>query len=206
MLSLAVKTCVIAFLGALTSTIMLSYVQAFDAGSKESSITGDMPLLIQCLLMALLMYVLTKQIPQMVQGLLNGTPNITGASMTSIAKQGLSGASSAAGAVASGGATLASGIAGAVKTGAKKDFADAGGGLKGIGVAGILAPLHALDKTGGMVASAMGKGALGLLKNNPIGKGWIDGVNKGRNAFVNKQGSVSDKASDAFDKIKKFVP
>lgn len=56
----------------------------------------------------------------MVQGLLNGTPNIT-----SIAKQGISGAS-AAGAVASGGANIAA----SAINGAK---ADAAGGFKAAG-------------------------------------------------------------------------
>ena len=191
MLSLAVKTCVIAFLGALTSTIMLSYVQAFDAGSKESSITGDMPLLIQCLLMALLMFVLTKQIPQMVQGLLNGTPNITGASMTSIAKQGLHTGAKVGGAVASGGATLASGIARGAYEGAKKGgsigykaVGKGGAGVVAGAVGGVIGgALGALDRSAGMVGGAVGYGAKSLLTNKPIGEELRQGVNSGRQAF-----------------------
>ena len=49
---------------------MLSYVDAFQSSSKDSSFTtGNIPLFAQCLLMSLLMFILTKQIPQMVQGL-----------------------------------------------------------------------------------------------------------------------------------------
>ena len=79
---------------------MLSYVDAFQSSSKDSSFTtGNIPLFAQCLLMSLLMFILTKQIPQMVQGLLSGSPQLTGASMTSLAKQGMN----AGAAIASGG-------------------------------------------------------------------------------------------------------
>ena len=169
MLSLAVKTCVIAFLGSLTSTIMMRYVQMFES---TDSITGDIPLLVQCFLMALLMFILTKQIPQMVQGGLH-----TGAKV--------------GGAVASGGATLASGIARGAYEGAKKGgsigykaVGKGGAGVVAGAVGGVIGgALGALDRSAGMVGGAVGYGAKSLLTNNPIGEGLRQGVNSGRQAF-----------------------
>ena len=158
MLSLAVKTCVIAFLGSLTSTIMMRYVQMFES---TDSITGDIPLLVQCFLMALLMFILTKQIPQMVQGLLSGNPSISGASMTSIAKQGMNAGAKAGAAVASGGASVA---------GAAMHGAAAGAGFKAAGGGGSLAKLGGALK-GGLngAAGAMAQGTAGLAKNAILG-------------------------------------
>jgi len=195
MLSLAVKTCVIAFLGSLTSTIMLSYVKAFK---ESSSITGDMPLLVQCLLMALLMYILTKQIPQMVQGLLTGTPNITGASMTSIAKEGIGGAASVAGGAVSAGANVAAGALGGAKAGAAGGFKAAGGGKSGL-VGGALGALGGAVAGGGGAAASMAAGGVrSLLANNPISRGLSRGANavSGSNGANSKrQGNTSNMAS-----------
>ena len=141
---------------------MLSYVDAFQSSSKDSSFTtGNIPLFAQCLLMSLLMFILTKQIPQMVQGLLSGSPQLTGASMTSIAKQGMNAGAKAGAAVASGGASVA---------GAAMHGAAAGAGFKAAGGGGSLAKLGGALK-GGLngAAGAMAQGTAGLAKNAILG-------------------------------------
>ena len=141
---------------------MLSYVDAFQSSSKDSSFTtGNIPLFAQCLLMSLLMFILTKQIPQMVQGLLSGSPQLTGASMTSLAKQGMNAGAKAGAAIASGGASVA---------GAAAHGAMAGAGCKAAGGGGSLAKLGGALKGGvNGAAGAMAQGAAGLAKNALFG-------------------------------------
>lgn len=86
----AVKLAVIAFLQAMLGTVMLHMLDQY--GELYWAHRSDMGALVaaqcQILLMALLMAFLTTKIPQLVQGLLSGSPSLSGGDMLAPAMAG----------------------------------------------------------------------------------------------------------------------
>ena len=168
MLNLSIKVCVIAFIGCLSSEILLDYVKAFQA---DNDIGTDISLLLQGVLISLLLYIITKQIPQLVSGLISGRPELGGASMVALAKGAGSAGVKAGVAVASGGATVAKGAAGAAAKAAGSSYKAAGGGIAGI-KAGAMNGMGAAINTGGGI---MMSGAKGMASRALLGKKGKDG-------------------------------
>jgi len=153
MFNLAVKVSVISFLAAMSSKILTDYCEEFaKIATDESSggIIGNMPVLIQMVVVSFLLYLLIKKIPELVQGLLSGSPSLSSASMTQTAKNVTSTAVAAGAAVASGGASVAGNMAQAAAGG----YAQGGGGIAGLARAGA----SAMNSGAGMMMSAAGQG------------------------------------------------
>ena len=83
MLNLAIKVCVIAFITAVSASMLTDYTQAFVS---DHDIGTDFSLLIQGVLISLLLYMIVKKVPELVTSLISGTPSLNGATMTSMAK------------------------------------------------------------------------------------------------------------------------
>lgn len=120
MFNCALKVCVIAFI-AIFSKEYLNSLSEELAKSKEPS--QDLALLLQVLLASLLIYLLTKKIPQLVSGLISGSPQLSGSDMT--------GALRGAGDTAMSAATAATGTYGKYQAAKAAVQAAGGGGLRG---------------------------------------------------------------------------
>ena len=120
MFNCALKVCVIAFIAIFSKDYLTSLSDEL-AKSKEPS--QDLALLLQVLLASFLIYLLTKKIPQLVSGLISGSPQLSGSDMTGALK-------SAAGTAASVAATAAGG-AGTLQAASVAARAAGQGGLRG---------------------------------------------------------------------------
>lgn len=120
MFNLAIKICVIAFISSMAVPFIESFTKDFQASKGFGS---DVGIILQAILACAIIYFLTKKIPALVTGLLNGSPQLGGSSMVDMAKGG----AGTAVAVASGGASLAGQVA-AARTAA---MAKGTGGLRG---------------------------------------------------------------------------
>ena len=153
MFNLAIKVAVISFLTAMSSRILTDYCDEFAKIAQDPSkggIIGNMPVLIQAVVVSLLLYLLIKKIPELVQGLLSGSPSLNGASMTQTAKNVTSAGIATGAAIASGGTTVAANMA---KT-ASSANALAGGGMAGK----VLGGLGAASTGASMMARAASRG------------------------------------------------
>lgn len=120
MFNCALKVCVIAFIAVFSKQYLNSLS---DELAKSKDPSQDLALLLQVLLASFLIYMLTKKIPQLVSGLLNGSPQLSGSDMTGALK-------SAAGTAASVAATAAGG-AGTIQAASVAARAAGQGGLRG---------------------------------------------------------------------------
>jgi len=116
MFNLAIKLSVISFISAMAIPFMNTF-QTKMAAAKDP--WTQPALLFQAVLAALVIYFLTKKIPELVTSLLNGQPNLNGAGMMDMAKGA---ANTAVGATAGGVGAIqgANAIAGAVGNGGVK--------------------------------------------------------------------------------------
>ena len=174
MFNLAIKVAVISFLTAMSSRILTDYCEEFATIATDETkggIIGNMPVLIQMVVVSLLLYLLIKKIPALVQGLLSGSPSLSGASMTQTAKNVTSTAVATGAAVASGGTTVAGNMAKAAASG----YAQGGGGIAGIARAGA-----SVMNTGvGMMMRATGKGISDNINKSAAGRA-DDGESSGK--------------------------
>ena len=120
MFNCALKVCVIAFIAVFSKQYLISLS---DELAKSKDPSQDLALLLQVLLASFLIYMLTKKIPQLVSGLLNGSPQLSGSDMT--------GALKSAGDSAMSAATMATGTYGKYQAAKAAAQAAGGGGLRG---------------------------------------------------------------------------
>ena len=178
MFNLAIKVAVISFLTAMSSRILTDYCDEFAKIAQDPSkggIIGNMPVLIQAVVVSLLLYLLIKKIPDLVQGLLSGSPSLNGASMTQTAKNVTSAGIATGAAIASGGTTVAANMA---KT-ASSVNARAGGGMVGK----VLGGLGAAGTGASMMARAAGRG---MKKYSTPGQSVTAGIKAARELFGDK--------------------
>ena len=120
MFNCALKVCVIAFIAVFSKQYLNSLS---DELAKSKDPSQDLALLLQVLLASFLIYMLTKKIPQLVSGLLNGSPQLSGSDMM--------GALKSAGDSAMSAATMATGTYGKYQAAKAAAQAAGGGGLRG---------------------------------------------------------------------------
>lgn len=124
MFNLAIKICVIAFISSMAVPFIESFTKDFQASKGFGS---DVGIILQAILACAIIYFLTKKIPALVTGLLNGSPQLGGSSMVDMAKGAAGTAANVGAAVATGGASLAGQVT-AARTAA---MAKGAGGLRG---------------------------------------------------------------------------
>lgn len=214
MMNCAIKVCVISFISCLSSGILTDYVKKFteEAGKDGGGILGNVPLLIQSILVSFILYMMIKKIPALVQGLLSGRPDLGGgASMMQMAKSTASTAAKTGTAVVTGGASFAKATVGGAVTGGFKaaGYASAKGGGAGAQIAAGFGGAigGGLNAAGGSLMSGTGGLAKQFLFGNGgakpgtgnsnagsagLGGGWLAPFQRGAqlgNAFDNKQGN-----------------
>lgn len=178
MFNLAIKVAVISFLTAMSSSILTDYCDEFAKIAQDPSkggIIGNMPVLIQAVVVSLLLYLLIKKIPDLVQGLLSGSPSLNGASMTQTAKNVTSAGVAAGAAIASGGTSVAGNMAKSAVAG----YGQGGGGIAGLARAGA----NAMNTGTGMMMSAAGRGMGHYARDSMVGKSTKAGIEAAQKYF-----------------------
>lgn len=178
MFNLAIKVAVISFLTAMSSRILTDYCDEFAKIAQDPSkggIIGNMPVLIQAVIVSLLLYLLIKKIPDLVQGLLSGSPSLNGASMTQTAKNVTSAVVAAGAAIASGGTSVAGNMAKSAVAG----YGQGGGGIAGLARAGA----NAMNTGTGMMMSAAGRGMGHYARDSMVGKSTKAGIEAAQKYF-----------------------
>lgn len=146
MFNLAIKVAVIAFI----TSFAVPFMQTFaDKVAQTTDGWKQVGIIFQCVLAMLVVFYLTKKIPELVTGLLNGQPSLGGAGMVDTATRAASGAAAVTGNVAA---------AHAIAKGAGKNGFT--GTLANLGKSAIMsrAPIQSYRKAFSNMDSYIGKG------------------------------------------------
>ena len=169
MFNLAVKIFVVAFIATMSVNILTGLVDGAKEMATSSDFMGNISYFLQVLLYALILYLITKKIPELVSGLLSGNPSLSGGNMKDMA---MSAARGAANAVAKGG-----GMTGAVVGGMKALSRAAGpmaqwGGKGNFGANALSFANAAGGKAMSMMSKAVTAGAHEAMYRNPAYRGY----------------------------------
>ena len=91
MFNLATKIFVVAFIATMSVNILTGLVENAKTVGETSDFIGNVSYFLQVLLYALILYLITKKIPELVSGLLSGNPSLGGGDMKQMAMQAASG-------------------------------------------------------------------------------------------------------------------
>lgn len=218
-INLSIKVSVIAFIQAFSIKLLSTYVDKLKATMAANELWKELSVLFQMILVALIIYFMTKKIPELVSGLLNGTPSFSGASMMQTAKSAVNTAGKVAGAVGTGvGMVAAAGAAAGASVGPMSKMASWGGtgSVKGnlasfanaAGGYAMSAVGHGASLLGG-TAKQLGKAGLNAAATrNPVYQGYQSGVsamgNKTNGLLTNPKGisnAGGHTASDLLDRL-----
>ena len=172
------KVMIIAFIQAIGTNLLDKYVTEY-VHSQGSSIGPNFPVLLQILLFSLVLLLVTKKVPQLAQGFLNGQPALDGGSMKDLAMKTARSAGEAAKAVTTHGASLAGRAVGA---GAK-----AHGDALMAGKSGKALAMSTLK--GGAANFAKGL-ALEAMTKNPIASTIGGGFANGLKTAIGREGTM----------------
>ena len=207
--NLAIKVCVISFIQVFSTVLLAKYIKKLEDGVDNYTIFGNFPIMFQLILVCLILYFMTKNIPNLVNSLLSGSPNLSGGSMASSLKQGMQKGGAAAGqaaaVLATGGAAIAAGgIAGGL------------GAMKGMAMSGIKsavansAPVKGFSDMTGKLLGGDGMENQGLLKGGkPFamnGKGNSDTAMEALYKFANSKSSGQSNPSGGGNKPSNTPP
>ena len=171
MFNLAIKIFVVAFISTLSVNILTGLVDNARETATSSDFIGNISYFLQVLLYALILFYMTKKIPELVSGLLSGNPSLNGGSMKEMA---MSAARGAANAVSKGG-----GFTGAVAGGMKALSESAGamapyGGKGNFGANALSFANAAGGKAMSMMGQAVKAGTNAAMYRNPVYRGYQD--------------------------------
>jgi type IV secretion system protein TrbL len=173
MFNLAIKIFVIAFIATMSVNILTGLVDNAREVATSDDFIGNISYFLQVLLYALILFYITKKIPELVSGLLSGNPSLSGGSMKEMA---MSAAKGAANAVSKGG-----GMAGAV-VGGMKALSESAGSMAQYGGKGSFGAnaLSFANAAGGKAMSMMGQavtaGANAAMYRNPAYQGYQNAI------------------------------
>jgi type IV secretion system protein TrbL len=173
MFHLAIKIFVVAFIATLSVNILTGLVENARETATSSDFIGNISYFLQVLLYALILFYMTKKIPELVSGLLSGNPTLSGGSMKEMA---MSAARGAANAVSKGG-----GFTGAVVGGMRALSKSAGamapyGGKGNFGANALSFANAAGGKAMSMMGQAVKAGTNAALYRNPVYRGYQDAI------------------------------
>ena len=173
MFNLAIKIFVIAFIATMSVNILTGLVDNAREVATSDDFIGNISYFLQVLLYALILFYITKKIPELVSGLLSGHPSLSGGSMKEMA---MNAAKGAANAVSKGG-----GMAGAV-VGGMKALSESAGSMAQYGGKGSFGAnaLSFANAAGGKAMSMMGQavtaGANAAMYRNPAYQGYQNAI------------------------------
>ena len=173
MFNLAIKIFVVAFIATLSVNILTGLVDNARAASTSSEFMGNISYFLQVLLYSLILFYMTKKIPELVSGLLSGNPSLNGGSMKEMMTSAVKSTASAV--------SRGSGLTGAVVGGMRALSAAAGpmaqwGGRGNFGANA----LSLANAAGGKAMSMMGKAVIAgtreAMYRNPVYRGYQDAI------------------------------
>ena len=173
MFNLAIKVFVIAFIATMSTNMLSDLIKAATEMSKTSDFVGNLSFFLQVLLYSLILFFITKKIPELVSGLLSGNPSLSGGDMKQMAMDAAKGAANAV----SKGAGFAGAVAGGVSA-----LSNAAGPMAAWGGKGSLGAnaLSFGNAAGGKIMSMMGQaataGARAAMFRNPVYEGYQNAV------------------------------
>ena len=109
MFNLAIKIFVIAFISTMSVKILTGLVENAKEVATSSDFIGNVSYFLQVLLYALILYLITKKIPELVSGLLSGNPSLSGGNFKEMA---MSAVQSAVNSVSKGGRVTGTAVGG----------------------------------------------------------------------------------------------
>ena len=173
MFNLSIKIFVIAFIATLSVNILTGLVENAKTTATSSDFIGNISYFLQVLLYALILYYMTKKIPELVSGLLSGNPSLSGGSMKEMA---MGAAKEAMNAISKG-----SGAAGAVVGGMRALSKAAGpmaqyGGKGNFGANALSFANAAGGKAMSMMGQAVSAGAQAMMYRNPAYQGYQNAI------------------------------
>ena len=173
MFNLAIKIFVVAFIATLSVNILTGLVDNAREVATSSDFIGNISYFLQVLLYALILFYMTKKIPELVSGLLSGNPSLSGGSMKEMA---MSAARGAADSISKGG-----GFTGAVVGGMKALSAAAEpmaqyGGKGSFGANALSFAGAAGRKAMSMMGQAVKAGTNAAMYRNPTYQGYQDTI------------------------------
>ncbi|MBR3721648.1 MAG: type IV secretion system protein [Selenomonadaceae bacterium] len=154
MINLSIKLSVISFLTAIAVPMMKN---VSDKAQAAEGFGESVEMILQACLVSILLYMLVKKIPDLVAGLLNGQPALSGTNMMDTVKTAAKMGMEAGKALASGGSSLAgtaAGVAAGALAGAKSGGIS--GALKNLGKSGVRGALDAVSPVTKRVGAAAG--------------------------------------------------
>lgn len=191
MFNLGIKLAVISFLTGAICPMLNTFTESFKSNGTKGIPGGDLRVCLVMLITVLILYLLTKKIPQLVSGLLSGQPQLGGSQMTQMAASAARTAGAAAGVVR--------GAAMAAKAGGAEGFGQmAKGTMSNLGRAGLNAIMHRNPVAQGHqsgVQSMVGgfNGADNLQVGGLLGKTSVD---KGVGAQLDAIGQLASKPAE----------
>ena len=174
MFNQAIKVSVISFIEIMSCTVLTGYCDKFAEQAKSGKFFGDWTLILQVVMISIMLYFITKKVPELVTSLISGTPQLGAASMVATAKN-------VSHAAVQGGAAAATGAVGVAKGAASGAFKAAGTNTAnkahGVGAALNIAGGALSGAAGAMMSGFGGMAKQGLLgrKNNGTGGGGAAG-------------------------------
>ena len=182
MFNLAIKVSCICFI----TTMSMPFIQSFGEAFKKGDI-GNFGLILQTLLGCLFLFLITLKIPELVQGLLSGSPSLGGGGMMAMTARG-------AHIVKSGGTeAVKSGSAGA------KMGAALGSTVPGVGTAVGAAVGAALGATLGGVKGSLMDLAKQSVGGSEIGRTWKSIKSEHENTDNQRKSNTQNKKDDKND-------
>ena len=185
MFNLATKIFVIAFIATMSVNILTGLVDNAKEVATSSDFIGNISYFLQVLLYALILFFITKKIPELVSGLLAGNPSLSGGDMKQMA---VSAAKGAANAVAKGGGAI-----GAV-VGGMKALSNAAGSTDTFG-----------GKAMSMMKHAATAGGNALKYHNPVYQGYqnaISSLGNQTNGLLSKTPNANSSGATPKDILK----
>ena len=173
MFNLAIKIFVVAFIATLSVNILTDLVDNAREVATSSDFMGNISYFLQVLLYALILFYMTKKIPELVSGLLSGNPSLIGGSMKEIAMSVARGATNAV--------TKGGGMTGAV-VGGMKALSESAGAMSQWGGKGSFGAnaLNLANAAGGKAMSMMGQlasaGVNAAMYRNPMYQGYQSAI------------------------------
>lgn len=203
MFNLGIKLAVISFLTGAICPMLNTFTESFNSNGTKGIPGGDLRVCLVMLITVLIIYLLTKKIPQLVSGLLSGQPQLGGSQMTQMAMNAAKTGANVAASAASG-VGMVRGAAMAAKAGGAEGFGQmAKGTMSNLGRAGLNAIMHRNPVAQGHqsgVQSMVGgfNGADNLQVGGLLGKTSVD---KGVGAQLDAIGQLASKPAEFADKM-----
>ena len=173
MFNLAIKIFVIAFISTMSVKILTGLVENAKEVATSSDFIGNVSYFLQVLLYALILYLITKKIPELVSGLLSGNPSLSGGNFKEMAMNAVQGAVNT---VTKGGRVTGAAVGGMSAFSKSAGAMSEWGGKGNFGANALSLANAAGGKAMSMMKQAAIAGGNALKYHNPIYQGYQNAI------------------------------